>query len=478
MSKVCSTRCGPRHRECQRGRRQGGAHGAEDAHRNLLRNSRLTITSARRAVTVDMVRDDLHEVAHPLERHGARNGTDSSPRSRPARCCTARSDRPCWRAPSPRRGRGSPVTRRRYIRRPGLPPARRARATGAGAMARRATRCGRAAAGRRGAGAAARARRARPADRRDSSPATRSRTGSTKRSRVPSTPSSSVRGPRSVIATGVFGASTTVRSAGAGRANSGAYHDERRQQRARETLVRVAQTRSREPAAQPAVSADCARGAAGAVGRPPGAAAPGAVPRRAAHSSSNRCSVVRSVAPSTSRVDAALARERDGAVFLGDDEHHGVGLLGEADRGAVPRAERLRHIGVGGERQEAAGRGDASVLDDERSVVDRASRAGRSLVTSSRDTRASSRVPTVDVLVQARPRSAARSAPRPAAAARCGTARTISSTAWFCAVRSRGENSGPVPTWVSMRRMSFWNTITNEHDRPAEHVVQEHGCTV
>src|SRR5436190_1132779 len=72
--------------------------------------------------------------------------------------------------------------------------------------------------------------------------------------------------------------------------------------------------------------------------------------------------------------DLALAHEGHHAVLLGDDDRERIGLLGEPDGGAVAGAERLRDGGIGGERQEAAGRGDAPLLDDEGAVVDR--RAG------------------------------------------------------------------------------------------------------
>ena len=69
--------------------------------------------------------------------------------------------------------------------------------------------------------------------------------------------------------------------------------------------------------------------------------------------------------------DAPVEHQRDAAVLLGDDDDHRVGLLGEADGGAMAGAERLADVRVGGQRQEAAGGGDAALAHDERAVVDR-----------------------------------------------------------------------------------------------------------
>src|SRR5581483_11230176 len=69
--------------------------------------------------------------------------------------------------------------------------------------------------------------------------------------------------------------------------------------------------------------------------------------------------------------DLPLADERRHAVLLRDDDRERVRLLREPDRRAMARAERLRDVRVRREGQEAAGRGDAAVLDDERAVVDR-----------------------------------------------------------------------------------------------------------
>src|SRR5262249_16260906 len=74
--------------------------------------------------------------------------------------------------------------------------------------------------------------------------------------------------------------------------------------------------------------------------------------------------------------DLPLAHQRDHAVLLGDDDGERVGLLGEADGRPVARAEGLRDGRVGGEREEAAGGGDATVLDDQRPVVKRRTRHG------------------------------------------------------------------------------------------------------
>src|SRR5262249_5381164 len=97
--------------------------------------------------------------------------------------------------------------------------------------------------------------------------------------------------------------------------------------------------------------------------------------------------------------DLPLAHQRDHPVLLGDNDGERVGLLGEADGRPVARAEGFRDGRVGGEREEAAGGGDAAVLDDERSVVDRRDRhedAGEELLRDPGVERWSHR----DVLVQ------------------------------------------------------------------------------
>src|SRR5262249_10817427 len=48
--------------------------------------------------------------------------------------------------------------------------------------------------------------------------------------------------------------------------------------------------------------------------------------------------------------DFPLAHERDLALLLRPDSDDGVGLLGEAEGGGVPRAGRLRDVRVSGER--------------------------------------------------------------------------------------------------------------------------------
>ena len=69
------------------------------------------------------------------------------------------------------------------------------------------------------------------------------------------------------------------------------------------------------------------------------------------------------------RDDVAVEAEADGAALLADDDDDRVGLLGDAERGAVARAERLvEDLGVG-HREEDAGLRDAQVADDDRAVV-------------------------------------------------------------------------------------------------------------
>jgi hypothetical protein len=94
------------------------------------------------------------------------------------------------------------------------------------------------------------------------------------------------------------------------------------------------------------------------------------------------------------------------------------------------------------------------------------------LVTSSRDTRASRRVPTSIHSFSPTSFWSTMSAPmrRPA---RCATARTSSSTDCPCAMRSRGEKSGPVPTCVSSRPDVVLEDDQEEDERPRQQVVQQ-----
>ena len=58
--------------------------------------------------------------------------------------------------------------------------------------------------------------------------------------------------------------------------------------------------------------------------------------------------------------------------FLRDDDDDGIGLLGQPDRRAVPRAQRHRQPLVLCKRKDAARCRDAVVLDDNGAVVERA----------------------------------------------------------------------------------------------------------
>ena len=70
-------------------------------------------------------------------------------------------------------------------------------------------------------------------------------------------------------------------------------------------------------------------------------------------------------------LDLSVDDDRDAAGLLGHDDRHRVVLLGQADRGAMPRPELLAQLRVHRQRQEAGGRRDAIVLHDDRAVVQR-----------------------------------------------------------------------------------------------------------
>jgi hypothetical protein len=70
--------------------------------------------------------------------------------------------------------------------------------------------------------------------------------------------------------------------------------------------------------------------------------------------------------------EAAAVGEGDLRRLLADDDDERVGLLGQAERGAVPRAEALVGDGELRERQDHAGRDDGVALDEHGAVVERA----------------------------------------------------------------------------------------------------------
>ena len=76
-----------------------------------------------------------------------------------------------------------------------------------------------------------------------------------------------------------------------------------------------------------------------------------------------------------SRVDilghVAADDERGGAFLLRDNNSHGIGLFGDAERGAVARAPGFAQVRIGAERQETTHGGDPPFLDHERAVMDR-----------------------------------------------------------------------------------------------------------
>src|SRR6185503_4292359 len=164
------------------------------------------------------------------------------------------------------------------------------------------------------------------------------------------------------------------------------------------------------------------------------------------HSTSSRCSVVRRVAASTSRV---IVPSRTSEIVASSSETTitmaSVSSVSPiAARWRVPRVFETLGFVVSGRKQPAAVIRPCWTMRAPSWIGE----SGRKmLVTSSRETRASSRVPTS--MYSFRPTSFWRTTSAPTRRpARCATARTISSTACPCAIRSRGENSGPVPTCV------------------------------
>src|SRR5262245_39036542 len=67
--------------------------------------------------------------------------------------------------------------------------------------------------------------------------------------------------------------------------------------------------------------------------------------------------------------DATFTHQRDLALLLRHHHDDGVRLLRETDGGAVTSAERLGDIRIHRQWQEASRGGDASLLDDDRAVV-------------------------------------------------------------------------------------------------------------
>ena len=72
---------------------------------------------------------------------------------------------------------------------------------------------------------------------------------------------------------------------------------------------------------------------------------------------------------STGRESLPAARDRDRAGLFRNDEHDGVGLLGQAERRAMARAEARMRQRLFGERQKASRRLDAALAHDHRAVV-------------------------------------------------------------------------------------------------------------
>ena len=88
------------------------------------------------------------------------------------------------------------------------------------------------------------------------------------------------------------------------------------------------------------------------------------LPRR-----SRNCSTVRS------RSIAASDREADSSGFFGTDDGDGVGFLGDADAGAMARAQLRGKKRIHRKRQETSRCGDAIFLHDDGAVMQRSARA-------------------------------------------------------------------------------------------------------
>ena len=69
--------------------------------------------------------------------------------------------------------------------------------------------------------------------------------------------------------------------------------------------------------------------------------------------------------------DLTIVSKRYRAAFFGNDDGHSVGFFGDADRRSVARSEFLAQSGLDGERKKARGCGNAPVLNNHGSIVQR-----------------------------------------------------------------------------------------------------------
>ena len=182
----------------------------------------------------------------------------------------------------------------------------------------------------------------------------------------------------------------------------------------------------------------------------------------ASRSRSRSGSSPRSMTPSTaSEITPAL---------LGDHDDHRVRLLGQADRGAVARAERAGEAEVAREGQEAAGRRDPVSLDERGPVVERRSGLEEAAQELGRHDRLH-RHAQLGVGAQPTWRSTAIRAPMRLTAS-ASTARTISSRSWRrCGrppARPRAGAARLRPACASVRRSSGWKRTMSARTQNAQ----------
>ena len=153
--------------------------------------------------------------------------------------------------------------------------------------------------------------------------------------------------------------------------------------------------------------------------------------------------------------------------FLGHDHHDRVGLFGDAQRGAVPRAEALGLDGRLGQRQQHARRQQGLAADDHGPVVER---GPRRKIVRIRSAETSPWIITPVSAASSRPVSRSRtiSAPCPSAES-SAAARATSLATWSTARASAPGRTHPIdptrPILSSARRISGWK-ITTSANRP------------
>ena len=86
-----------------------------------------------------------------------------------------------------------------------------------------------------------------------------------------------------------------------------------------------------------------------------------------------KCRLMRSTTSATREPGGQFAerRHRNPPGLFGNHQREAIGLLGDADGGAMARAQLARERRIGGQRQEAGRRRDAVLLDDHRAIVQR-----------------------------------------------------------------------------------------------------------